>query len=57
MKLMDTQFVQLRKFPRDMVRVAKSKAALAGMSLDDYLTKLLLIALRKTARKDNRNGN
>jgi hypothetical protein len=54
---MDTQFVQLRKFPRDMVRVAKSKAALAGMSLDDYLTKLLLIALRKTARKDNRNGN
>jgi hypothetical protein len=46
---MDTQFIQLRKFPCDMARLAKSKAALAGQTLDEYLTQLLIKAL--TMRK------
>lgn len=35
----------------DWARVAKSKAALSGMTMDEYLTKLLIVALRKDGKK------
>jgi hypothetical protein len=38
---METQQVKLRKVPIDVVRMAKSKAALLGQTLEYYLTRLI----------------
>lgn len=43
-----TQQVRLRKVPQDVVRLAKSKAALLGKSLEQYLTELIAKALKGT---------
>jgi hypothetical protein len=46
-----TQQVRLRKVPQDAVRLAKSRAALLGQSLEDFLTELILKALHKDGKR------
>ena len=43
----ETQQVRLRKVPRDVMRLAKSKAALLGETLENYLTALIVKAVKK----------
>lgn len=49
----DTQQVRLKQVPQDTVRKAKSEAALRGMTLDAYLTEVLVLALHKEKRGTN----
>jgi hypothetical protein len=45
---METQQVRLRKIPKPLVRLAKSRAVLEGKTLEDYLVELIAKGLRKT---------
>jgi len=49
---MATQYqqVRLRRVSVDVVRVAKSKAALLGQTLEDFLTELITKALHKDGK-------
>jgi len=44
---METQQIRLRWVPQDVVRIAKSKAALIGQTLEDFLTELIAKAMYK----------
>jgi hypothetical protein len=41
-----TQNIRLRCFPLEMARLAKSKAALEGKTMEDFLTELIVKALK-----------
>ncbi len=45
------QQVRIRKIRVDVVRVAKSKAALVGQTLEDFLAELITKALHKDGKK------
>ena len=44
---MPTKQVRLTRVPEEALRIAKSKAVLEGVTLDEYLTALIVSALGK----------
>ena len=47
---MDTKTINLRDLPEDFVRQAKSRAALSGMTLKDFVVKAVENAMRDEIR-------